>query len=210
MSTPTTPAAVITASEELAKIRQAIARQNQADAANKSQLAAAESEHVRASADAALDGTPAPKVSAALKSLREQAETSAAVLADLVTREIAAKGAFEDATLTWAWGIVREQIAADVTHGRTALIDFAAASRRLIDALGDNGAHLAKEVLNNIPSSIRFARIERLGAYNGIFGSVGSRNPAQDIGPGMLIEAGCPSGDEARRLAQAPPSVSVD
>jgi hypothetical protein len=202
------PAAVLAASDALEKVRDAIARQRESNAATLSQIASAEADHVRQSSDAALDGTPPPKVSSALKSLRETSETSAAVLADLLVREVAAKGAHQDAVTTWGWEIVREQVAADAKAGREALDEFATAARKLVHALGGHGIGLGEELLEAMPQPLRVARLERLAVFNGIFSSVGRRNPASEIGEQFLIEAGCPRFEDARRLAQTPADVS--
>ncbi len=108
-----------------------------------------------------------------------------------------------DAVYSWGRELVTDQIADDVKTGREALAAFTKAYRLLVDSLGQHGEYLAGEVMGAIPQTERFARVERLSAHNGIFASAGRRNPATEVGDGMLIEAGCPNGQEARELAGA-------
>ena len=206
---PTEPNTVTEARDNLAKVRAAIARHRETAAANDAQLATAEAAYLRESTDAALEGLAAPKPPAAIKSLRDTAETSAAVLADLEARERLAKGDYESAVQAWGWGIVRAQVTDDAQRGHEALQDFAAAARRLCDALGTHGKYLAGRVIESIPHEVFAARVVRLGRFNGIFSAVGSRNPAQEIGDQMLNEAGAPTADDARALAQIPPPAAL-
>jgi hypothetical protein len=161
MNPLTEPENVVAAREHLAKVRAAIARHREIDAATAAAIASAKAQHLAACSDAALEGVPPPKTTKELHALRDSAADSADVLADLERRERAAVGDLGDVIQAWGLENVRRQLAADVEQGRAALRELATAARKLVSALGNLGAELGFEVLRALPEDVKNAQASR-------------------------------------------------
>ncbi len=202
MTATVEPAELTAARDQLASIRQALARASESAAREREALTRAEAEHVTAGETAALEGLAAPKTPGSLKALRETVESAEAVLARLRAREAEAAGEVQRVGLSFAERLVRDLTAADVAAGRAALQRAAAAIVEAIDALGDVGVHLVGEVVAAVPHAVRTARSVRLSSVNQRFAEFGRQSPATNGGGhGLLIEAECPTVEEVRQLA---------
>ncbi len=203
MTIPPEPKQVTDLRDALQRVRAALARRREQFTQDKARKVEAERAYVAECAAAEIDGKPAPKAPALLRTLGEQETVSASICAELDEREIGLNAKLRRACYSWGEGLLREQYAADAEVGRKALSAFALNAKELVRALGPYGKQLATELLDAIPHLVEAERLERISALNGIFAEHGDRNPAHSIDPTLLIEAQTPTVAEARALALA-------
>jgi hypothetical protein len=134
--TPTAPAKLIAAREHAEKLRGAIARATETANATAAAIAEAEKAYRAECSAAALDGTAHPKTPAALRDLRERAETAENTKADLEALLLTAGGTTATLAHYAAQDAMRAEIARRSELAREAFADFTDAAERLSVLVG--------------------------------------------------------------------------
>jgi hypothetical protein len=197
---PAAPENVVVARAKVAKVRAAIDRTREANAATHGQLEAAEAAHIAEAASAALAGVSTPKVSTVLKSLRETAATADDVLAALERQLAEATAEHRNSVGTWGNALLRQQHAADATQARQAFSEVVKAVFRMLRHTGHSGRVVLREFVDALPRS-DFGRAARYAWVPEVFGEINEPNPL-NASYTYEEEAGFIRPDEGRHAAK--------
>jgi hypothetical protein len=200
ITTPTAPDSVIAARAALEKLRAAAARASETASATAGQIAEAEKAYRSECATAALNGTAHPKTPAALRDLRDRAETAQNVATDLAALLESAKGEHENAVCEWGWSRLREQHASDAAEARKAFSEAIEAFRRMLPFTGSSGRDLLVAFLADLPRG-DFGRVARYQWVGPLFGEISFPNPLNQGGPALEAEANFLTALDARSAA---------
>ena len=198
---PTAPAKVIAARDHAEKLRGAIARATETANATAAAIAEAEKAYRAECCAAALDGTGHPKTPAALREMRERAESAENTKAALERQLAEATAEHLNAHLDWATALLREQLASDASGARQAFGEAVAAVCRMAPLCGFSTRAILVEFAEALPRS-DFGRNKRYAWAAELFGEVGARNPLSEAAYLFEAEANFLRPDEARHAAK--------